>query len=118
MNCNHLFTVSAIVLFVIALGGCSGEPSSVDIEKAIKALVEQENQQLKQTAGKLGGKGAADDYLTKVHEVRKIACTAAQGSSGFNCDVEMDLSMPLAGRQKAVKQLRFVKSSDGWQVTK
>lgn len=115
MNRNHLITVSVIALCMVAINGCSSEPSSGDIEKAIRAAVDQENQQAKKMFGE---KIATGDMLTKVHEARKVSCAAAQGFPGFNCDVELDVSVPLVGRQKAVKQLRFVKASDGWQVTK
>jgi hypothetical protein len=30
----------------------------------------------------------------------------------------MDVSAPLVGKQKRIVQMRFVKSSDGWQVTR
>jgi hypothetical protein len=52
-----------------------------------------------------------------VHGVKKVACAAAQGSAGFSCDIELDMTVPLAGRSKSVKSVRFVKASDGWQVS-
>ena len=87
------------LLAVIAVTtGCSGEPSSGDIEKAVKAHAERGTQEW-------GGL-----YKFEVHGVKKIGCAAATGSSGFNCDVELDMSVPFVGRSKGVKQIRFVKA--------
>ena len=97
------------LLAVIAVTtGCSGEPSSGDIEKAVKAGFERANPQMRNFGGGLG--------TIEVHGVKKIGCAAATGSSGFNCDVELDMSVPFVGRSKGVKQIRFVKASNGWQA--
>lgn len=106
--------IIASSLFVaLALTGCSGEPSSGDIEKAVKANVEQANQQAKQ----IGGGLISDKMLTQVHAVNKIGCVAAQDASGYNCDVELDVTAPFVGRSKNIGKIRFVEGSDGWQVT-
>lgn len=115
MNRFYLLNISFPTLLGIALCGCSGEPSSSDVDRAVKATVDAENQQMKKL---YGGKLVTNSMLTKVNEVKKIGCSTAQGSSGFNCDVEMDVSAPLVGKQKRIVQMRFVKSSDGWQVTR
>lgn len=108
----RIFNISATILFYAALVGCSGEPSSSEIENAIKSSVEQANQQAKQ----IGGKILSDDLLTVVHEVKKVGCTSAEEASGFNCDVEVDVSAPFVGRANKVATFRFVEASDGWQV--
>jgi hypothetical protein len=90
----------------------AAEPSASEIEKAVRADMDQSNQQEKN----IGGGLIADNMLTKVYGVKKLGCVAAQGASGFNCDVEIDVSAPFVGRSKKVGQLRFVKGSDGWKV--
>lgn len=102
-----------VALLALTLTACSKEPSGGDIEQAVKANVDQSNQEVR----KLGGKLISDDMLTKVHEVKKVACATTEGSAGFNCDVELDVTVPFIGRSKKVAQLRFVKGSDGWQMT-
>jgi hypothetical protein len=97
----------------MSLTACSDEPSSSDIEKAVRANVDQSNQDVRN----LGGKMITEDMLSKLHEVKKVACAASEGSAGFNCDVELDATVPFIGRSKKTAQIRFVKGSDGWQVT-
>lgn len=100
-------------LSVFALSGCSGEPSASDIEKAVKANLEQTAQQ-----AKLGvGARYVDIVLPTVYNIEKLICTAAKEDPGYNCDVEMDISTPIAGRGKSVVKIRFVKGSNGWVVT-
>lgn len=108
----RILSISATILFCAALVGCSGEPSSSEIENAIKASVEQSNQQAKQ----IGGSMVSDDMLTVVYEAKKVGCAAAEGATGFNCDVELDVSAPFVGRAKKVATIRFVKGSEGWQT--
>jgi hypothetical protein len=105
MNRCHAISIAAVLLAASTLSGCSGEPSSADIDRAVRLNVEQSNKQTKKAG-----------IVLEVHEVKKVACAAAQGSAGFNCDIELDATVPIAGRSKGVKKVRFVKASDGWQV--
>lgn len=54
--------------------------------------------------------------LTVVHEAKKVGCASAEGATGFNCDVELDVSAPFVGRAQKVATIRFVKGNEGWQV--
>jgi hypothetical protein len=99
-------TVISSFLLALTLAGCSGEPSSGDIEKVVKADVEKVNQQV------------PESMKTEVHAVKKISCVEAKESAGYNCDVEIDVTAPLVGRNKSVGQIRMVKGSDGWVVSK
>lgn len=106
---NKCFMVAALCLMPV-LAGCGGEPSSSEIEKAVIAQVDQENTQMKQA-----GMGLIDIQV-KVHSVKKIGCAAVDESKGYNCDVELDVSNPMTGRNKGVTQIRLVKGSEGWLV--
>jgi hypothetical protein len=76
-----------------ALSECGGEPSAADIEKAVRPQVEMESEQMKKASMGLF------DIKAEVHSVQKVGCVAATESTGFNCDVEMDVSNRL-GRKK------------------
>jgi len=52
----------------------------------------------------------------ELHEVNKIGCAKAIDATGFNCDIEIDVTAPFVGRSKATKQSRFVSTDDGWRV--
>jgi outer membrane murein-binding lipoprotein Lpp len=112
MSFRKILIVSAFSVATLALTGCSGEPSSSDIEKAVKANIDQVNKQMQEMGGPLGNK-----MQTEVHEIKKIGCAKAEDNAGYNCDVEMDMTAPMIGRNKSVGKLRLVKGSDGWVVT-
>lgn len=112
MNRARLIITSFLIFPIILSTGCSGEPSSNDIENVIKLSFEQANELVKLNSGGFFG----DELLIKVFEIKKIACTKSQNNNGFNCDVETDISAPFVGRNKSTHQYRFVKASDGWQV--
>lgn len=63
------------------------------------------------------GSMVPESMLSKVYGVKKLGCAEAQDATGYNCDAEVDASMPFAGRSKRVTKIRFVKGSDGWVVT-
>lgn len=109
MNIKQLYTFASVAALLM-LSGCGGEPSASDIEKAVRAQVEMESEQMKKASMGLF------DMKAELHSVQKVGCVAAAESTGFNCDVEMDVSNPLVGRNKGVTKIRFVKGSDGWQV--
>ena len=106
MSHTRFATLVSSLLLVLALAGCSGEPSSGDIEKAVKADVEKVNQQV------------PEPMKAEVHAVKKISCVEAKESAGYNCDVEIDVTAPMVGRNKSVGQIRMVKGSDGWVATR
>ena len=106
MSHTRFATLVSSLLLVLALAGCSGEPSSGDIEKAVKADVEKVNQQV------------PEPMKAEVHAVKKISCVEAKESAGYNCDVEIDVTAPMVGRNKSVGQSRMVKGSDGWVATR
>lgn len=90
---------------MLALVGCSSEPSASDIEQTIRA---------------------ASPKSTEVHAVRKVGCAQAQGAAGYMCDVELDAteqrfnpfgkSIPV--RNKAILKLRFFQDEGKWKVSK
>lgn len=102
------------LLALLSLTGCGGEPSSGDIEKAVKSQVDKDNQQYKQFAGSASG-----GDMPKFFGSKKLGCVNDKGGAGYTCDVEVDVSGPFGGaRSKGVVPIRFVKGSDGWVITK
>lgn len=84
------------------LAGCSSEPSEADIRKAYEAKFAE--------AVKLAGGGLG---VPKLHGLKKLACAKSEGTSGYHCDVEMDVEM-LGMRQKNAGNVRLVKGDAGW----
>ena len=115
------FLPASLFALLLVVTGCSGEPSESDIRAAFERDIAASSQSLNETAQKFGGAGKAiTDMLgkTEIHSVKKIGCIAAKDAPGFVCDVEMDMTAPLAGRKKDMTSARFVKGPDGWVVTK
>jgi hypothetical protein len=105
MNRSRLLIIGAASLMLVA---CGGEPSEGDIRKVIDKSIDDGNQ----VAQKMGVK-----MESKVHSVKKIGCKS-DGDKAYICDVEVDVEMPMVGRNKGVAPMRFVKTSDGWAVTR
>lgn len=100
-------------LIALSLAGCSSGPSEGDIGKVVKAEIEKSNHQFDNIAGgMMKGK-----MQTELHSVKKIGCKEAEGSPGYNCDVEIDATAPMVGRHKETAKIRFVKGDDGWKIT-
>ena len=110
-----------VVLAAFSLAGCSGEPSEADIKAAFEKDMAKTAQSLDDAGKMLGGVGKAlTDSLGKMelHAVKKIGCAEAKDAPGFVCDVEVDMTVPLAGRSKEMATARFVKGPEGWVVVK
>lgn len=107
MKSHKILSGFIVGLIAMTLVGCSGEPSSSDIDKAFRVQLDQFNK----LVGGLGGK------TTELNEVKKIGCTASPEASGYVCDVEID-STAMGHRAKGVQKMRLVKGSDGWVITR
>lgn len=110
---HFLFVTKSATAIALLLGlhGCSGEPSAANIEAAMRARFANAASMAKNTP--FGGTIPAG-MLPQLHGVKKIGCAAASQGTGYTCDVEVDATLPFAGRNKNVTQLHLVKGSDGW----
>lgn len=82
--------------------GCAGEPNEADMKKAYETKAAQI-------------KAMPNNSNPKIYSVKKLACAKAEGSPGYNCDVEVDAENFKVRAQNTLK-VRFVKSDDGWVV--
>ncbi len=113
-------TVVLVAASLLA-AGCSGEPSEADIKAAFEKDMAKTAQSIDEAGKILGGVGKAlTDSLgkTELHAVKKIGCAEAKDAPGFVCDVEVDMTVPLAGRSTETATVRFVEGPDGWVVVK
>ena len=103
----------ALVPATLFIAGCSGEPSEADIRAVYEAEIAKANEQMVN----LGGEQAASLLgKSELHSVTRLACKEADQASGYYCDVEVDMSVPLLGRTTQIRTQRFVKSDSGWVV--
>jgi hypothetical protein len=105
----HRYVIACATVLVAA---CSGEPSSGDIEKAVR--MKYEAAQL--VATEMAGAKLAAKLKTEVHSVRKIDCKAGDNAKVYQCNVELDMTVPMIGRQKLQVPTILVKGPDGWRL--
>jgi hypothetical protein len=118
MKCRP--TIALFTLFLLA-AGCSVAPSEAEIKAAFEKDLAKTAQSIDEAGKIFGGVGKAlTDSMgkTELHAVRKIDCKEAKDAPGFVCDVEIDMTVPFAGRSKEVATARFVKGPEGWVVIK
>ncbi|MDH5471200.1 MAG: hypothetical protein OEX75_11450 [Gammaproteobacteria bacterium] len=103
----------ALVPVGLLIAGCSGEPTEADIRAIYEAEIAKTNEQMV----KLGGEQAARLLgKSELHSITKLACKEADQTSGYNCDVQVDMSVPFLGRSTQMTTRRFVNSDNGWVV--
>ena len=104
--------VSGIPLCLLLIA-CSGEPTEVDIRQVYEAEIAKSNEQMV----RMGGEQAANLLgKSELHALTRLGCKEAEHNSGYNCDVEVDMSVPFLGRSTQTHTRRFVKADDGWVV--
>jgi len=106
------------VLACLLLAACDGSPSASDIQSAYEAQIEG----IKAAAAQAGGnsqmvKDAAGAFLPRVKSVKKVSCTA-DGKDAYRCDVEVTATVGSGPEQTSAANLRIVKGSNGWMLTR
>lgn len=103
------FAVVSLALLGVTLAGCSGEPSAGDIDKTVRTYMSQSYAQMQKISG-------SKSSLGEIHDVKKLGCKPDTDVS-WKCDVELDMTQ-LGNRTKGPAQFRFVRSSDGWALSR
>jgi len=112
---NHSSAVRNVltVPLCLLLIACSGEPTEADIRRIYEAQIAKSNEQMV----RMGGEEAANLLgKSELHAITRLGCKEAREKSGYNCDVEVDMSVPFLGRSTQTHTRRFVKADDGWVV--
>lgn len=113
--------LSALLLAICAvfLSGCSGEPSNSDVkslvEREVKPVLEAQVQALNGMAGMLGGNARKTERV-ELKDVKKVGCKS-NGESAYLCDVELVMQVGENSKSQ-ITQMRFVKGSNGWALTR
>lgn len=111
MQLFKLIITLATATSIVALTGCSGAPSASEVEKAMRASVDEASAQMSQL--KQGGVDMSS-LIPTLHSVNLVGCAQAQGEAGYNCDVEFEISTQKTGKIQGVEKRRYVKGSNGW----
>lgn len=96
-------SIPLALLLGITLSGCGSEPSEQDIQAAI-------------TKEQQATPEIMEGLVPEITSVKKIGCKA-DGSSAYVCDVELEAKQ-FGAVTKGVSPVRFVKTDNGWAMTK
>lgn len=108
----RLAVTSLVLSSAALLGGCSGEPSAGDLEKAVAANASQGAEQMERLS-----RGSSKSFMPQVHNVKKLSCRQDTGAAWL-CDIELDMTSPQGVRGKVPTAMRFIKGSEGWTASR
>lgn len=102
--------IALVLASTVLLSACSGEPSESDLKRVVDGQYNTFNASTKS----FGITASAAQF--NVHSVKKVGCKKGSAPKEFACDVEVDVTAPLIGRSKSVKNIRVQDNGDAWQV--
>ncbi|MCL6407463.1 hypothetical protein HLB25_20905 [Dickeya dadantii] len=96
------------------LSGCGGrEPTEQDIGQAVDEMVAQTNREMKQKVGTLFN----DAMVLKINSLKKLNCIRSE-NKGYQCNVDLDMSLPLVGNKKETVNFTFIQEDGVWKLVK
>jgi hypothetical protein len=112
--------VALVLLLAAALAAHAAAPEPTQAE--IQALAEQDvaraNVPIIEYHKRLGKSAVPEDMLVRLNAVRKKACTPAGGDDAWQCEVEMEMTVPNGGFRSSTVMLRLVRSAAGWEASR
>ncbi|MGI5010944.1 MAG: hypothetical protein ACRYGO_06985 [Janthinobacterium lividum] len=102
-NTLQLASISLVLFLGTTLSGCSSEPSEQDIQAAI-------------TKEQQATPEIMEGLVPEITSVKKIGCKP-DSSNAYICDVELEAKQ-FGAVTKGVSPVRFVKTDNGWAMTK
>jgi hypothetical protein len=102
-NTQRLTTMCFAILLGAGLAACSSEPSESDIQETVA-------KEQKATPEIMQG------LVPEIVSVKKIGCKSDSGQA-YICDLEVEAKQ-FGSVTKGVNPVRFVKTSDGWAITR
>ena len=87
----------------MTLPGCSSEPSEQDIQAAI-------------TKEQQATPEIMEGLVPEITDVKKIGCKS-DSKNAYVCDVELEAKQ-FGSTTRSVSPVRFVKTDNGWAITK
>ncbi|WP_263066074.1 hypothetical protein [Dickeya dadantii] len=101
-------------LVAVVLSGCGGrEPTEQDIRQAVDDMVAQTNREMKQKVGTLFN----DAMVLKINSLKKLNCIRSE-NKGYQCNVDLDMSLPLFGNKKETVNFTFIQEDGVWKLVK
>jgi hypothetical protein len=111
-----------LVFFILLAAATTARAAPEPTQAEIQALAEQDiaraNVPIVEYHKRLGKSAVPEDMLVRLDAVRKKACTPASGDDAWQCEVEMDMTVPNGGFRSRTMMLRLVRSAAGWEASR
>ena len=108
----HCMKMLSMGVSAMALLGCGRAPTENELRAGMERSLITQNMEMARIGGLIGQR-----MHSKLHSLRKLGCKE-DGDHAYQCDVELDIEIPVLGRQDKVVPIRFVHTSSGWQVSR
>lgn len=102
----------------LAARAAAPEPTQSEIQALTEQDVARANVPIVEYHKRLGKSVVPEDMLVRLDAVRKKACTPAGGEDAWQCEVEMDMTVPQGGFRSSTVMLRLVRSATGWEASR
>lgn len=112
--------VAPVLLLATALvaRAAAPEPTQAEIQTLAEQDVARANVPIVEYHKRLGKSAVPEDMLIRLDAVRKKACMPAGGDDAWQCEVEMDMTVPQGGFRSSTVMLRLVRSATGWEASR
>lgn len=94
------------------------EPSESDIRALAERDVARANMPIVEYHQRLGKGDVPPDMLVKLHAARKKGCQPATEPQAWQCEVQMDMTVPNGGFRSSTVLLRIARNGDGWAASR
>ena len=109
---------AAFVLLAPPAGAAAPEPTETEIRTLAEQDVARANLPIVDYHQRLGKGSVPDDMLVRLNAVRKKNCQPAGEPGAWQCEVEMDMTVPNGGFRTRSMVLRLVQTAGGWQASR
>jgi hypothetical protein len=96
----------------------TGEPSESDILALAERDVARANTPVIEYHQRLGKGDVPPDMLVTLHAARKKGCQPAPEPQAWQCEVQMEMSVPNGGFRSSTVLLRIARNGDGWAASR
>ena len=94
--------------------GQAGEPSESEILALAERDVARANTPVIEYHQRLGKGDVPPDMLVRLHAARKKGCRPAEEPQAWQCEVQMEMTVPNGGFRSSTVLLRIARVADGW----
>lgn len=117
----HILAATAIVasqLLATAAHAQVSEPSESEILALAERDVARANTPIIEYHQRLGKGDVPPDMLVTLHAARKKACQPVAEPQAWQCEVQMELTVPNGGFRSSTVLLRIARNGDGWVASR